>query len=172
MPSYVSAAPQERKVIIISTVRSSREFVEYDLKHTLGFVANPRRFNGMYPRLVYSLIFVLICDSFTVAVTRAQALLIVVGDPSVLALDPLWRSFLNYVYNHGGWKGPPPPWDTNAAVDATGGYQERMVGSALVDMNEFARRMEMLTLNGVAASGAADEDDIDVNVDRPWRDVE
>lgn len=35
-------------MIIISTVRSSREFVEYDLKHTLGFVANPRRFNGTY----------------------------------------------------------------------------------------------------------------------------
>lgn len=34
-------------MIIISTVRSSREFVEYDVRHTLGFVANPRRFNGM-----------------------------------------------------------------------------------------------------------------------------
>ena len=37
---------QERRVIIISTVRSSQEFVQYDLRHTLGFVANPRRFNG------------------------------------------------------------------------------------------------------------------------------
>ncbi|KAJ7931318.1 hypothetical protein B0H13DRAFT_1858158 [Mycena leptocephala] len=74
---------QERRVIIISTVRSSREFVEYDLRHTLGFVANPRRFN--------------------VAVTRAQALLIVIGDPDVLSLDPLWRSFLNYIYTNGGW---------------------------------------------------------------------
>ena len=40
-------AVQERKVIIVSTVRSSQEFVEYDLRHTLGFVASPRRFNGM-----------------------------------------------------------------------------------------------------------------------------
>ncbi|KIK60714.1 hypothetical protein GYMLUDRAFT_167548, partial [Collybiopsis luxurians FD-317 M1] len=40
---------QERRVIIISTVRSSREFVQYDLRHTLGFVANPRRFNGECP---------------------------------------------------------------------------------------------------------------------------
>lgn len=37
---------QERRVIIVSTVRSSRDFVSYDLRHTLGFVANPRRFNG------------------------------------------------------------------------------------------------------------------------------
>ncbi|EGO29184.1 hypothetical protein SERLADRAFT_456584, partial [Serpula lacrymans var. lacrymans S7.9] len=88
---------QERKVIIISTVRSSREFIEYDLKHTLGFVASPRRFN--------------------VAVTRAQALLIVIGDPSVLSLDPLWRSFLNYVHNNGGWKGPSITWDPLAPVE-------------------------------------------------------
>lgn len=38
---------QERRVIIISTVRSSLDFVSFDLRHTLGFVANPRRFNGM-----------------------------------------------------------------------------------------------------------------------------
>ncbi|KAH9932178.1 P-loop containing nucleoside triphosphate hydrolase protein [Fomitopsis serialis] len=141
---------QERKVIIISTVRSSREFVEYDLKHTLGFVANPRRFN--------------------VAVTRAQALLIVVGDPNVLSLDPLWRSFLSYAHGRGGWKGPPPSWDTGAAVDSTGGYDQRVRGTALADMNEFTRRMELMTLNGVASD--ADDDDIDANVDRPWREVE
>ena len=43
--SYPGA--QERKIIIISTVRSSRDYIETDLRHTLGFVSNPRRFNGM-----------------------------------------------------------------------------------------------------------------------------
>ena len=53
-PMFVSkilqtdSVSQERRVIIISTVRSSQEFVQYDLRHTLGFVANPRRFNGGY----------------------------------------------------------------------------------------------------------------------------
>ncbi|KAF9003324.1 RNA helicase [Cyathus striatus] len=122
---------QERKVIIISTVRSSKEFVEYDVRHTLGFVANPRRFN--------------------VAITRAQALLIIVGDPQVLALDPLWRSFLNYIHL------------TMAPVDDDArGYAQEIRETAQLDMNDFARRMEELTLDGI------DEED-DGNVDRPWR---
>ena len=41
---------QERRVIIVSTVRSNAEFILSDIRHSLGFVANPRRFNGMSPR--------------------------------------------------------------------------------------------------------------------------
>lgn len=105
------------------------------------------------------------------AVTRAQALLIVVGDPNVLSLDPLWRSFLNYVHISGGWRGDPPDWDTREPVDDQVGYDRMVRESTLADMNEFARRMEMLTLDGVTSYGV-DEDECDTNVDRPWREVE
>jgi helicase MOV-10 len=43
-----SGISQERKVIIMSTVRSTQDLMAYDLKHTLGFVGNPRRFNGTH----------------------------------------------------------------------------------------------------------------------------
>jgi helicase MOV-10 len=105
-----------------------------------------------------------------VAVTRAQALLIIVGDPTVLSLDPLWRSFLNYVHWKGGWKGPPPSWNTRELVREDGGYDQGLREAALMDMNDFTRRMESLTLASIDA--AEDGDDADANVDRPWREVE
>ncbi|EAU82805.2 RNA helicase [Coprinopsis cinerea okayama7 len=161
---------QERKVIIISTVRSSREFLEYDLHHTLGFVANPRRFN--------------------VAITRAQSLLVVVGDPNVLGLDPLWRGFLNYVERNGGWVGPEIPWDSSVEVPlpplaAASGPSRTTSGEPNVegpenlgtfrydvairkaveaDMDDLQRRIERLAMEVV--------EDVDANVDRPWRDYE
>mmetsp|Transcript_3290 Transcript_3290/g.3911 ORF Transcript_3290/g.3911 Transcript_3290/m.3911 type:complete len:308 (-) Transcript_3290:167-1090(-) len=75
----------ERRVIIVSTVRSSVEYMEFDTKYQLGFLSNSKRFN--------------------VAITRAQALLIVVGNPKVLSRDPCWNAFLNYCIEHGGYTG-------------------------------------------------------------------
>ncbi|KAG1738706.1 RNA helicase [Suillus lakei] len=143
---------QERRVIIISTVRSSRDFVEFDLKYTLGFVANPRRFN--------------------VAVTRAQALLIVIGDPNVLSLDPLWRSFLNYVHLNGGWAGPGPTWDTTQTVDESGEYDQHIRAAAVMDMNLLTRRIEEVVAENVQTGTAEGDDDVDANFDRPWRELE
>ena len=37
---------QERKVIIVSTVRSSTDLLAYDARFALGFLSNARRFNG------------------------------------------------------------------------------------------------------------------------------
>ncbi|KAK1226927.1 hypothetical protein PQX77_010098 [Marasmius sp. AFHP31] len=143
---------QERKVIIVSTVRSSREFLQYDMRHTLGFVANSRRFN--------------------VAVTRAQSLLIIVGDPNVLSLDPLWRSFMNYVYQNGGWTGPEPVWDTEEDVDfdAVPRYDAEIREKARDDLQTLSRMMEVLRLDGVpgdlGGDGSGESDYVDV--DRPW----
>ena len=99
------------------------------------------------------------------AVTRAQALLIIVGDPRVLSLDPLWRSFLNYIHINGGWKGDAPGWDTHAAVDENGDYAAESREAGMADMNALTRRLESFALDG--ASGE-DEEDVGVNVDRPW----
>jgi len=80
---------QERRVIIISTVRSSENFLEFDAQHNLGFVSNPKRFN--------------------VAVTRAQALLIVVGNASILAKDKCWGELLWMCHDKGAYKGMSLP---------------------------------------------------------------
>ncbi|XWS13673.1 hypothetical protein CRYUN_Cryun36dG0058500 [Craigia yunnanensis] len=65
---------QERKVIIISTVRSTVKHNEFDRTHCLGFLSNPRRFN--------------------VAITRAISLLVIVGNPHIIAKDPYWSKLI------------------------------------------------------------------------------
>lgn len=76
---------QERQVIIISTVRSNEKLVGFDVRHTLGFLSNPKRFN--------------------VAITRAQALMILVGNPHVLAQDPHWQVLIRHCADNGGYAG-------------------------------------------------------------------
>ncbi|XP_041709795.2 putative helicase mov-10-B.1 isoform X1 [Coregonus clupeaformis] len=76
---------QERRVILVSTVRSSAKYVQTDQHFSLGFVKNEKRFN--------------------VAVTRAKALLIVVGNPLVLRGDPTWGRFLQFCSQAGGKTG-------------------------------------------------------------------
>ncbi|THV07178.1 P-loop containing nucleoside triphosphate hydrolase protein [Dendrothele bispora CBS 962.96] len=116
---------QERKVIIISTVRSSTEFIHADITRTLGFVASPHRFN--------------------VAITRAQALLVVIGNPMVLSLDPLWRSFLSYIHNNGGWRGVTISWDPKASLDEEiDAYDEQMRRQAVGEAEEEMTRLKAL----------------------------
>ena len=87
---------QERRCIIISTVRAETEHIASDLKYNLGFVANSKRFN--------------------VAVTRAKSLLIVIGDPNVLATDKKnWLPFLMHCKENGSWRGDPWTEDTGEA---------------------------------------------------------
>jgi helicase MOV-10 len=98
-----------------------------------------------------------------VAVTRAKALLVIVGNPHVLGLDPLWRGFLQYIYLNGGWTGSSGiPWDLKEE-DGSAEYGARVRREAEMDMSDLARRVQM----------SMDEDgEGDVNVDRPWKDDE
>jgi helicase MOV-10 len=87
---------QERRCIIISTVRSDSGFLAYDAKYSLGFIANAKRFN--------------------VAMTRAKALLIVIGCPQVLATDQNnWLPLLKFCHRNKSWLGEK--WDPNYETD-------------------------------------------------------
>jgi helicase MOV-10 len=154
---------QERRIIIISTVRSSRDYINYDLRYTLGFVANPRRFNGASSMLFFQEgefhTHGRTCLFFTVAVTRAKALLIIVGDPLVLGLDPLWREYLNSVHAGGGWRGPQIPWDPLEPVNPDGEYDAALRVLALGDADALAQRL-------------MDEAEFDAREDQPFHEPE
>ncbi|GJQ87580.1 hypothetical protein Trydic_g17422 [Trypoxylus dichotomus] len=67
---------QERLIIIISTVRSQPKLLKFDNKFHLGFLNNPKRFN--------------------VSITRAKALVIVVGNPNLLQYEAYWKKFIHF----------------------------------------------------------------------------
>ncbi|XP_014205126.1 probable RNA helicase armi [Copidosoma floridanum] len=67
---------QERKVVLLSTVRTSEEKVRTDVRHSLGFVAARERLN--------------------VAITRARVLLIIIGHLELLEQDYYWRSVITH----------------------------------------------------------------------------
>ncbi|KAF8804634.1 P-loop containing nucleoside triphosphate hydrolase protein [Phlegmacium glaucopus] len=143
---------QERRVIIISTVRSNRDFITADIKRSLGFVANKSRLN--------------------VALTRAQALLIVIGNPVVLSLDPLWRSFLNFVHTRGGWKGKEIDWNPEETIlhEATDGYGEERRASEEGDLEAAIVKLKALIMEIHEGDGfgyVEDELEEDVVFERP-----
>ncbi|TRY87279.1 hypothetical protein DNTS_028207 [Danionella cerebrum] len=78
---------QERKVIMVSAVRSSAQHLVLDETFNIGFLKNEKRFN--------------------VAVTRAKSLLIIVGNPNILRTDESWGRFIDFCHDQGGYTGIP-----------------------------------------------------------------
>jgi helicase MOV-10 len=108
------ALEQERKVIILATTRGNEETYP---GNGVGFLMNPQRTNGqsLLSHSQHLLINVLL-----VAITRAQALLIVIGDPDVLRKDKLWHTFLNYIESRKGWTGKMHNWKPKDVVHLPG----------------------------------------------------
>ena len=82
------------------------------------------------------------------AVTRAQALLVVIGDPDVLSIDPMWRRFLNYVYQNQGWIGENPSWNTEDSVLGDANYAAEYRDAAAMGMEQLMKRLLMDRLLG------------------------
>ncbi|KAJ3054164.1 hypothetical protein HK097_002486 [Rhizophlyctis rosea] len=96
---------QERLVTILSTVRSQLRFTEEDAKRGWGVIGQPKTLN--------------------VALTRAQAGLVVVGNPDVLMHDPDWRKLMTFYCKHGLNRGYMPKSITDEAArvaSPTAGY--------------------------------------------------
>lgn len=77
----------ECDVCVISLTRSTPSFVQDDVSRRVGVFGQPKRSN--------------------VALTRAENLLIVVGSPTVMSNDPVWRQFLLFCLRNGLFYGNP-----------------------------------------------------------------
>ncbi|KAK1796461.1 hypothetical protein P4O66_009518, partial [Electrophorus voltai] len=89
LPKRVGSAEefqgQEKTVIMVSTVRNSMSYIKLQQDFNIGFLTNEKRFN--------------------VAMTRAKALLIVVGNPVILNKNPTWPRFIGYCEQEQGYTG-------------------------------------------------------------------
>ncbi|RVE55283.1 hypothetical protein evm_000181, partial [Chilo suppressalis] len=66
---------KEKRVILVSTVRANCKLLDYDAKYALGFLVDDKRFN--------------------VALTRAKAKIVIVGNPACLTRDIKWRRYID-----------------------------------------------------------------------------
>lgn len=71
---------QERKIILLSTVRTMEHQLKDDKRYSLGFIQSPERMN--------------------VAISRARALLVIFGNPKLLSIDPNWKFLIEYCHKH------------------------------------------------------------------------
>jgi len=142
-------------------VRSNKDFVTSDIKRSLGFVANKNRMNGKFSDDIQ--LIKILTKRPSVALTRAQALLIVVGNPVVLSLDPLWRAFLNFVYKRGGWMGKNIDWNPQVPILPTGEYVYGLERKSKEEgeMEETLQRLRALIVQKHGDDGF----EIDINED-------
>lgn len=78
----------EHDVIVLSLVRATPSFVEHDVKNRMGVFGQPKRSN--------------------VALTRAEFLFIVVGNPVPMVQDSIWFQFILFCHRNGLYYGDPP----------------------------------------------------------------
>jgi superfamily I DNA and/or RNA helicase len=68
---------QEQRVVVVSVVRSSPKWLDWDKTNDMGILDSKR---------------------FNVSITRAQALMCIVGNPQLLQMERHWRALLQYCH--------------------------------------------------------------------------
>ena len=134
---------QEERVVFISTVLSraaSLPSTAADADAQVALWRNPRRFN--------------------VAVTRAKALLVVVGHPMVLLEDSCWRELVRHCVARGAFRGIGA-----AAVRARLGV-DAAPGGPLDPGNAAQLGLEEVALGGEEGAGAGGEAELAATIER------
>ncbi|KAF9969704.1 hypothetical protein BGZ73_007807 [Actinomortierella ambigua] len=93
---------QEHRVMLISTTRSRAKYLDQDVRQGLGLVHFRKRIN--------------------VALTRAKAMLIIVGNPELLILDDHWNEYLHFCIRNAAYTGCPLP---DSVLNASANDQKR-----------------------------------------------
>lgn len=129
---------QEYAVVIITTTRSDESQFAFDVRHNLGFLCNPKRFN--------------------VAITRAKALMIVIGNPATLYHDENWRALIdrclvNNAYVGCDFDGAP---STGALFPETDAGNEELA-KQLNDIDETWRKLDCDTSYELIDPGEIDD---------------
>ncbi|EDV99683.1 GH12467 [Drosophila grimshawi] len=101
---------QERDIVLISTVRSSQANLQSDARLSLGFVHSSNRMN--------------------VAVSRARCLMVIFGNPQLLALDDCWRHLIVYCANNNAYIGCELPSDIQSLDEELDESDENLADSS------------------------------------------
>lgn len=118
---------QEYQAAILSTVLSKVRVRSDAPNEDFGVVYNAKRFN--------------------VAVTRGEALLCIVGNPSVLLHDPNWHAYIAYIVRHGSYAG--------IRLSDEYLHQAALMSTSAEQLMQCARRMTLGRPLGYSADGAS-----------------
>ena len=136
----------EHKITILSTVRSSRRFLDVDARRSLGLVFERKR----------------LC----VALSRAQEALFVVGNADLLRMDPYWRALISYAKRNRNFRGEQAHAGVEASIDEGDGgqvgaleYAARVLASSQAPVGERSAETDTAFLAGRMAASALYEDD-------------
>src|SRR4051812_33046611 len=93
--------------MLISTTRSRQKYLDQDVRQGLGLVHFKKRFN--------------------VALTRAMAMMVIVGNPELLVLDEHWANYLHFCLRNGAYTGCALP-DSILNTHTTGQKDTALIG--------------------------------------------